>query len=238
MFDRYVDINTYQCRIKALKQQLEDLRSGNAMKKLREAYERLLDERDKTIRALEMQLAQAYAQIVHVRELWMQVLDDVEKEHQKQVDALMREIKRLEQRVLDVERQGDEVKDKLREKIKEYYAVATELEEEKGKNLKLTAQVNRDFMNSLTPSSQQGPARKKIPNSREKTGRRRGGQPGHKDIQGMPLAGYVGTAVHDHDHTFYNYGQRHQECMQHNCRYLIGSMENEPEREWNKKCMN
>lgn len=420
MFDRYVDINTYQCRIKALKQQLEDLRSGNAMKKLREEYERLLDERDKTIRALEMQLAQAYAQIVHVRELWMQVLDDVEKEHQKQVDALMREIKRLEQRVLDVERQGDEVKDKLCEKIKEYYAVATELEEEKGKNLKLTAQVNRDFMNSSTPSSQQGPARKKIPNSREKTGRRRGGQPGHKGhclkaqtptktymlpdpqeyvedpdyydtghtvkkqkiildvnikvieyearifrnrktgsrvhadfpegyvnavnydgsvkafaflltnecnvsvgrtcnflselsdgkinlseaavngfseefsskteeekkdilerlmtspvlnadftnanvngetrqvliiaspdreavmycarqakghkgIQGTPLAGYVGTVVHDHDHTFYNYGLRHQECMQHNCRYLIGSMENEPEREWNKK---
>ena len=233
MFDKYVDMNTYQCRIKALKQQVEDLRSGNAMKKLREEYERLLDERENDTGVGNTAGPGACADRPSARDL-----DDMEKEYQKQVDALMREIKRLKQRVLDVERQRDEAKDKLREKIKEYYAVATELEEEKGKNLKLTAQVNRDFMNSLTPSSQQGPARKKIPNSREKTGRRRGGQPGHKDIQGMPLAGYVGTAVHDHDHTFYNYGQRHQECMQHNCRYLTGSIENEPEREWNKKCMN
>lgn len=420
MFDKHLEINTYQCRIKALKQQLEELRNGNAMKKLREEYEKLLDERGNTIRALEAQLAQAHAQIIHVREIWMQVLDDLEKEHQKQVDAWMREVKRLKQHVLDAERQRDEAKDKLREKIKEYYAVATELEEEKGKNRKLTAQVNRDFMNSSTPSSQQGPARKKIPNSREKTGRSRGGQPGHKGhylkaqaptethmlpdpqeyvenpdyydtghtvkkqkiildvnvkviecearifrnrktgsrvhaafpegyvnavnydgsvktfaflltnecnvsvgrtcnflwelsggkinlseaavnglseefsakteeekkeslerlmtspvlnvdftnanvngetrqvliiaspdkdavmycarqskghkgIQGTPLAEYMGTIVHDHDHTFYNYGLRHQECMQHNCRYLIGSVENEPEREWNKK---
>ena len=85
MFDKYVDMNTYQCRIKALKQQVDDLRSENAMKKLWEEYKRLLDEKEKTIRALEKQLAQAYAQIVHVREIWTQVLDDMEKEHQKQV---------------------------------------------------------------------------------------------------------------------------------------------------------
>lgn len=37
-----------------------------------------------------------------------------------------------------------------------------------------------DFQNSSIPSSGQGPVRKKIPNSREKTGRKRGGQTGHK----------------------------------------------------------
>lgn len=110
MFDKHLEINTYQCRIKALKQQLEELRNGNTMKKLREEYEKLLDERGNTIRALEAQLAQAHAQIIHVREIWMQVLDDLEKEHQKQIDAWMREVKRLKQHVLDVERQRDEAK--------------------------------------------------------------------------------------------------------------------------------
>jgi hypothetical protein len=56
--------------------------------------------------------------------------------------------------------------------------VKTELEEEKGRNLKLTAQVNRDFENSSIPSSLK-PNHKKIQNSREKSGKPQGGQPGH-----------------------------------------------------------
>ena len=54
-----------------------------------------------------------------------------------------------------------------------------ELEEKDGKILKLTAQINRDFHTSSSPSSQ-FPNRKPIQNSREKTGRKPGGQPGHK----------------------------------------------------------
>lgn len=46
---------------------------------------------------------------------------------------------------------------------------------------------------------------------------------GHEGIKGTPLADYVGTVVHDHDRTFYSYGTRHQECTQHDCRYLIDS---------------
>ena len=52
---------------------------------------------------------------------------------------------------------------------------------------------------------------------------------GHEGVKGTPLEDYVGTVVHDHDKTFYRYGIRHQECLQHDCRYLIGSKENEPE---------
>ena len=58
---------------------------------------------------------------------------------------------------------------------------------------------------------------------------------GHKGIKGTPLENYVGTMVHDHATEFYKYGMRHQECSQHNCRYTIGSIENEPNLKWNKK---
>lgn len=51
---------------------------------------------------------------------------------------------------------------------------------------------------------------------------------GHEGIKDTPLEDYVGTVVHDHDRTFYRYGTRHQECTQHDCRYLIASKENPP----------
>jgi hypothetical protein len=53
--------------------------------------------------------------------------------------------------------------------------VKTELEEQKGTNRKLKAQINRDYENSSIPSSQKP---NPITNNREKTGRKPGGQPG------------------------------------------------------------
>ncbi|MFR7849104.1 MAG: IS66 family transposase [Coprococcus phoceensis] len=41
--------------------------------------------------------------------------------------------------------------------------------------------------------------------------------------------------VHDHDLTFYHYGANHQECLAHVLRYLKDSIDNEPERTWNKE---
>lgn len=41
--------------------------------------------------------------------------------------------------------------------------------------------------------------------------------------------------MHNHDKTFYNYGTDHQECLAHILRYLKDSIDNEPERSWNKE---
>jgi hypothetical protein len=60
---------------------------------------------------------------------------------------------------------------------------------------------------------------------------------GHKGIEGSALEGYVGCVVHDHDTTFYSYGTTHQECMQHNIRYLVGSIQNEPHLTWNVRML-
>ena len=414
-------VNTYQCRIRALQRQVESLKNGEAMLKLRASYESLLSGRDRTIKRLELELADAHARIVTVRKYWSEIFDDVDRECRAKIGRLGREMERLKKRILEAERQRDEALDRLRERTKEYYETAALLEEEREKNQKLTAQVNRDFENSSVPSSMQV-VRKKIPNTREKTGRRPGGQPGHPGhprkkhaatevheipapkeyaestayaetgrivsrqmvevsltcriieyrtkeyrekssghrvhapfpegyvnevnyggsvkalafllanecnvshakvrrflkeasrgelepsigminglceefsnksaeerkkaiaalmgspvmnldftnanvnggsaqvlilaspdvnaklfvareskghdgIKGTPAEGYCGTMTHDHDTTFYSYGQRHQECMQHNVRYLKGSVENEPDRRWNGKML-
>lgn len=58
---------------------------------------------------------------------------------------------------------------------------------------------------------------------------------GHLGVKETPIEDYQGILVHDHDLTFYNYGDDHQECLVHILRYLKNSMENEPSLNWNKK---
>ena len=41
--------------------------------------------------------------------------------------------------------------------------------------------------------------------------------------------------VHDHEITFYKYGNAHQECLAHVQRYLKDSMENEPSLTWHRR---
>lgn len=63
------------------------------------------------------------------------------------------ELKKMEKRALDAEKQRDDALDKAKEIRLQYYETAAELEEERGKNLKLRAQINRDYENSSIPSS-------------------------------------------------------------------------------------
>lgn len=407
-------------RISVLQRQVDSYRNGYAFQSLRDDYESVCRKKDHEIHELKKELADAHLQIVTVRKNWSEVFDDLSRETDCRIAEAERKYKALEDRVLRAEHQRDEALDKATEWRTKYYELSGELEAAQGTVEKLTAQVNKDFQNSSIPSSQQGPGRKKIPNTREQSGRKVGGQPGHeghrltqrkptikhrlpdpekytkdpnyyktgekvkrqkivfsvnvevveyeasvfrhrttgsrvhadfpegyttdisydatvkafsfllanegnvsvgkiktilyeitngkiniseatinglcrefsmktedeknriikelmtssvmnadftianvngetkqvlivaapetnslmmigrdakghKGIIGTPVENYVGTLIHDHDKTFYSYGLRHQECMQHNIRYLIGSIENEPDRKWNKK---
>lgn len=60
---------------------------------------------------------------------------------------------------------------------------------------------------------------------------------GHEGVKGSPVELYNGTVISDHESTFQNYGNRHQECMVHVERYLRSSMENEPGLTWNRRML-
>ena len=418
----FESVSALQYRNRALSRQIEEFKSGEKYVKMAADYKKLQNFHNKEMKRMERELAKAHSETVTVRKYWSEVMDDLDKEHRKEVACLLAKIERLEKENLELARQRDEAKDKLKERTRQYYEVATQLEEERGKNKKLTAQVNKDFENSSIPSSKQKAGKKKIPNSREKTGKKPGGQPGHeghtrkqhtpdityeipappeytdnpdyyetgkiirkqkvrimlnvqvieyttkecrnrrtgarvhapfpegyvnevnydgtvkalafllgnecgvshgkirrllseltngeieisdgmvnglcaefsaktgqekteilnklmsspvmnvdftnasvngksaqvlvlasptadvalyigkenkghKGVEGTPLEKYVGTVVHDHDLTFYKYGTNHQECTQHDIRYLIGSIQNETELEWNKQML-
>jgi hypothetical protein len=175
----YEWLTNLQYKVKSLTERVKAFESGKKYLGMKAKFKALLDAKDNIIRKLKDELAKANTCIVTVRENWLEVIADMEKAHAKQLNAKDSRIKILWNRVFDVERQRDEYKDKYLEKAREVYDIKTELEEEKEKNLKLKAQINRNHENSSVSSSLK-PNKKKIINTRVKSGKKPGGQPGHK----------------------------------------------------------
>ena len=186
---RFDFITNLQYKVRALTAQLKALESGEKFVTLKSEFRSQLSAKDREIRTLKLELTDAHCQTATVRKNWMQVIEDMEKEHGKALQKKDRTIQSLEERALRAEQLLDEHRSKLRDKNKELYQTKVELEDEKGKVLKLKAQINRDYENSSNPSSLK-PNRKKITNNREKTGRTPGGQFGHK---GHPRKRHVPT---------------------------------------------
>ena len=175
----YEYLTNLQYKARSLGIQLESFKSGQKYTDMRAAHKAQIAAKDREIERLKRDLADARAQVSAVRCGWEQVFDDMEKEQGKELAKKDRKIKEAETRTIKAEAQRDEARDRVKGALTELYAVRTELEDERGRNQKLTAQINRDHENSSIPSSQK-PNRKKIANNREKTGRSPGGQPGHK----------------------------------------------------------
>ena len=178
----YIDFETVsalQYRNRALLKQVEDFESGERYARLERENQRLICFHNREMKRMKQELAKAHSETVTVRRYWGEVMDDLDKEHRAEIRRLLAVIERQRKENLEMARQRDAAKDKLRERNQDYYAIAAELEEERGKNQKLMAQLNHDYENSSIPSSK-SIRHKKITNSREKTGRKPGGQPGHE----------------------------------------------------------
>ena len=320
MPDAY-DRITLLCRLKAAQTRNKELESGERYVRLKELHQKECREYGSRILELQKDAADAHKETIRVRNYWFQVLEDMLLEFEKMQKKTKQELQEMEKRALKAEKQRDDALDKVKELQHQFYETAVRLEEEQGKNLKLRAQINRDYENSSIPSSKTF-RKKKITNSREKTGRKPGGQPGHKEhcrkkqeptrpavllsppeivlednsfkktsktiikqqigirmlldvteyhadvyyssqtgerVHAPFPAGVIDDVNYDDsiraflfllnndcctsidksrqflsDLTFYNYGTDHQECLAHVLRYLKGSMDNEPDRTWNK----
>jgi hypothetical protein len=189
MSNAFEYLSNLQYKVRDLTAQLSDFQSGEKYIKMQANHRCQLAIVDRENKRLKRELADARRQVIDVRNLWMQANEDFAKEKDKELSQKDRQIEILEKKLHDKQAMLDEEKDKYRHKVKELYQVMTELEEEKGKNQKLTAQINRDYENSSKPSSM-NPNHKKITNNREKTGRTPGGQVGHK---GHPRKKHVPT---------------------------------------------
>lgn len=175
----YYDVVTLRCRLKAADRELELFRSGEKHVQMSRLHQEDCRNYERRIQKMQEELSRAHSETVTIREQWFEIFEDLEKEYAKKVSLLLAALKKLEERSLRAERQRDEALEKNTDLRRQLYQTAAALEEEQGKTLKLRAQLNRDYENSSLPSSRSR-RHKKIPNSRERNGRKPGGQPGHK----------------------------------------------------------
>jgi len=162
-----------------MKRQLREFKSGEKYISMRAAHKKQLEAEYARNRKLEAALAQSSIIATAVRENYLQVIEDMEKEHAKEIRAKDKRIKELFERSLRGERRADLYQDEIRDLKKLYYELGAKLEDQEEINRKLVIQLKRDHENSSLPSSAKQ-ARKKIHNSREGTFKKPGGQPGHK----------------------------------------------------------
>ena len=146
-------VSNLQYQVRNLTARVKAFESGEKYIALRAERKTQLAVKDREIRKLKLNLAGANAQTVTVRNNYFQAIDDLEKEHGKELRAKDREIEALSKRLLETEIKLEENRERLRDKTRELYQVLTDLEEEKGRNRKLISQINRDYENSSIPSS-------------------------------------------------------------------------------------
>ena len=175
----FLEKNTLQCRLKAAQAEVAAFKSGKKYQDIQEMHRKEVESLECVIRQLKEELAQAHKDLKANTDHWFEVFEDLKKEYLKREAALMKQLGQMEKRAFRAEGERDEGKDKIKQPRLKIYELETALEKEKGKNSRLKAQLGHDHENSSIPSSK-GIRRKKITNSREKTGKKPEGQPGHE----------------------------------------------------------
>ena len=173
-------------QLKAAQRELSAFRSGEAYTRLRAEYESIIRDLNHTIRKLQKERDDLSFSRKEITRQWMDVLEDIQKEHEKEVRRLKKAIAELLDITASLKNLNAELDEKRKKALKDYYEAATKLEDAQGLIVKLTAQVNHDYENSSLPSSK-CINRKKITNNREKTGKKPGAQPGHPHHPRRPM---------------------------------------------------
>ena len=144
MPDAY-DRITLLCRLKAAQTRNKELESGERYVRLKELHQKECRGYGFRILELQKEAAHAHKETIRVRNYWFQVLEDMLLEFEKMQKKTKQELQEMEKRALKAEKQRDDALDKVKELQHQFYETAVRLEEEQGKNLKLRAQINRDY---------------------------------------------------------------------------------------------
>lgn len=179
LFEEYM---LMQSEIKTLRRTIEEFKSGKRYLKIQEDYRRIIKGYIKEIDKLRNEILKAQAETTKVRNMWMDQCDDVWQQSLSDIAKKNAEIKRLKEKVWTILRKEDEkittLKLEYEEKLHEKDCIIEEL---KNKLAHAEALLGRDSTNTSLPTGQTPLSKEKhIPNSRRGSGKKKGGQPGHK----------------------------------------------------------
>ena len=135
MWSAFEFISRLQYKLKALTAEIAAFKSGEKYAQMEEAHRKDNAYNARIIKELKRELAEAHEETVTVRNIWMGMAEEYEKENV----ALKEKVQQMEEAL-------------RQEKAEKYRALVARAEAEE-KNRKLIAQLNRDFQNSSKPSS-------------------------------------------------------------------------------------
>ena len=179
MGNSFETITVLQYRLKEAQEELAAFQSGEKYIRMEKQHLTQVRALERRIAKLEAAVAKEHSHAITIWNQWFEIFEQLQKECDRMVAEAVKKADMMEKRAIRAERQRDTALEKVTFQRRELYKVKTELDDEKQKVQKLTAQINRNYENSSIPSSK-SIARKKISNSCEKTGRKPGGQPGHR----------------------------------------------------------
>lgn len=181
--DSLFEINMMlRCEVKALEKKIGEYESGKRYIKIQKDHSRVVAGYIREVKKLRDEISSAHAETVHVREIWTEQLYEQWKEHQKELEKKEKEISRLNDKIWEVEKKRDEKITSItldyEEQLHEKECIIDEL---KNKLAHAEALLGRDGTNTGMSTSQTPPEKeKRIPNSRTKSGKPKGGQTGHR----------------------------------------------------------
>lgn len=173
------EISDLRFQVKILKDKVTAFESGEKYIQMKRRIQEITRYYEKANKQLKVELAKAHQETVEVREKWDLTCEDILRETEIALEKMRQEVEKAQEKQLEAERKRDAALDRAKEKNAEMYAAKAALEEEIEKNKALTAKIHKDYTNSSKPSSAD-PNHKTIHNSREKSGKKPGGQPEHK----------------------------------------------------------
>ena len=180
--DLFLRCSDLQCRNKALQKEVDDFKSGARYLKLQEDYRHVVAGYIKEIERLKKELAAAHAHAVTIRDMWFDECEDILCEQVSEIEKRDKEIQRLNEKIFELQRKHDfeiaEITKNHESQITEQDAVINEL---KARLAHAEALLGRNSTNTNIPTGQTPPGMEKhTPCSRRRTGKKKGGQPGHK----------------------------------------------------------
>lgn len=131
MPDAY-DYISLMCRLKAAQTRNKELESGEHYIKLKELHQKECRAYERKIQVLLTEIADAHKETIRVRNYWFQVLEDMLREFEKAQKRSAQELRKMEIRALNAEKQRDDALDKAAVFRHQFYETASRLEEEQG----------------------------------------------------------------------------------------------------------
>ena len=199
--DDIFEINmSLRCKVKSQARTIKEFKSGERYLKIQEDHRRVINGYIREIKRLKKELAGAHAQAVTVRKIWTEECGRIWEQHLSEVAKKNAEIRRLEEKTWMLRRRFDDEKTSMELKhADEIYEKDRVIRELENKLKHAEALLGRDSTNTNLPTGMTPPGKKKHnPNSREKSGRSKGGQHGHKKHELEPPGEDEITGVVDH----------------------------------------